>query len=85
MGFAEVLTIVLIVLKYTHVVHITLWQALLPEFIAVGLYIVLPLLTLIFGFSLFKIFNTDKRKAKRARKASQRRADFFGGNDPFFK
>jgi hypothetical protein len=39
MGFTEILTIVLVVLKALGYIHIAWWLCFLPEIIAVGLYL----------------------------------------------
>ena len=46
MGFAEVLTIVFVVLKLTGYIGWEWWQVLLPEIIAVCIYIILCVIVL---------------------------------------
>ena len=46
MGFAEVLTIVFVVLKLTGYIGWEWWQVLLPEIIAVAIYIILCVIVL---------------------------------------
>lgn len=48
MGFLEVLTLVFIVLKLTGVIDWSWWLVVLPELIAVGIYIVWFLIVAIF-------------------------------------
>ena len=47
MGFAEVLTIVFIVLKLTGNIGWTWWQVLLPEIIAGCVYVILSVIALV--------------------------------------
>jgi len=58
MGLFEVLTIVFVVLKLTSVIDWSWWLVLLPEIIAVGTYVVVLILWLVFGIFGF-------RKAKK--------------------
>ena len=51
MGLLEVLTIVFVVLKLTSIIDWSWWLVLLPEIIAIGLYI----LWVIFVGSLFTV------------------------------
>lgn len=48
MGFAEILTIVFIVLKLTGYISWAWWQVLLPEIIAGCVYVVLFVIALVF-------------------------------------
>lgn len=57
MGLPEVLTVVFVVLKLTHVIAWSWWLVLLPEIIAVGLYV----LALVVGGSAL-LFNFNKAK-----------------------
>lgn len=49
MGFTEVLTIVFIVLKLLGVISWGWFYVLLPEIIAVALYIIVPLVIILLG------------------------------------
>lgn len=63
MGICELLTIVFVVLKLTGVITWSWWLVLLPEIIAVGLYILWSLFAGIFVGSAYKKakkeFDTD--------------------------
>lgn len=48
MGFAEILTIVFIVLKITGYISWAWWQVLLPEIIAGCVYVILFVIVLVF-------------------------------------
>jgi hypothetical protein len=52
MGFAEVLTIVFIVLKLLGIIDWSWWLVLLPEIIAVGLYIAWWIFIICFGWTM---------------------------------
>lgn len=54
MGFLEVLTLVLFVLKLTGVIAWSWLAVLSPILIAIGFYIFLFLLVFVFGVSIFK-------------------------------
>ena len=54
MGFAEILTVVFIVLKLTGHIGWEWWQVLLPEIIAVGVYIITFISILIYNHRLLK-------------------------------
>lgn len=54
MGFAELLTIVFIILKLTGYIGWAWWQVLLPEIIAGCIYVILIVITLIFGHKTTK-------------------------------
>ena len=58
MGFTEILTIVFIVLKLLGVITWSWWLVLLPEIIALALYVIV----LIFG--LLGVFNTHRSVRK---------------------
>lgn len=60
MGFAEVLTIVFISLKLLGVIGWAWWQVLLPEIIAIGVYILIVVFYLIICRRL--IFDGRKKK-----------------------
>ena len=59
MGFAELLTIVFIVLKLTGYIGWAWWQVLLPEIIAGCIYVILIVITLIVGHKTTK--SIDRR------------------------
>lgn len=46
MGFTEVLTIIFILLKVFGVISWSWWVVLLPEFIAIALYVVLVIISI---------------------------------------
>ena len=58
MGICEILTIIFVVMKLIGVIAWSWWLVLLPEFIAIGLYIIGIFLP-VFGFKIFtkKHFN----------------------------
>lgn len=56
MGFAEVLTIVFIVLKLFGVIAWSWWLVLLPEIIAAGLYVLLIVLNIILQLNVHNHF-----------------------------
>lgn len=55
MGFAEVLTLIFITLKLTDVISWSWWLVLLPEIVAVGLYVAFTILMVV-GYSAAKKF-----------------------------
>ncbi|MGW7932864.1 hypothetical protein ACWEWU_14700, partial [Staphylococcus xylosus] len=59
MGFAEILTLIFIVLKLTNVIDWSWWLVLLPEIIALSFYITYFLIGLIW------IFTADKRLERK--------------------
>lgn len=58
MGFTEILTIVFIVLKLLGVITWSWWLVLLPEIIALALYII------VFMCALLGVFDTHRRVRK---------------------
>lgn len=52
MGICEILTIIFVVMKLIGVIAWSWWLVLLPELIAIGLYIIGVILS-IFGFKIF--------------------------------
>jgi hypothetical protein len=54
MGFAEVLTIVLVILNATGMIHVSWWLAFLPEIVAVGFYALVWLLAILFGIHVWR-------------------------------
>lgn len=63
MGLAELLTIVFVVLKLTGVIDWAWWLVLLPEIIAVGLYLAWGIIATVFagvmGKKVHKAFKDD--------------------------
>ena len=57
MGFAELLTIVFIILKLTGCIGWAWWQVLLPEIIAGCIYVILIVITLIVGHETTKLID----------------------------
>lgn len=57
MGFAELLTIIFIVLKLTGYIGWAWWQVLLPEIIAGCVYVILIVITLTIGHKTAKSIN----------------------------
>lgn len=56
MGIAEILTIIFIILKVTETIDWSWWVVLLPEIIAVSIYLILMILWLVaFIVSIIKI------------------------------
>ena len=62
MGFAEVLTIVFVVLKLCGVIGWAWWQVLLPEIIAVCVCILAIIVYVIFCASLTRPFRPRKKR-----------------------
>ncbi|RIM84249.1 hypothetical protein BU107_13730 [Staphylococcus xylosus] len=62
MGFAEILTLIFIVLKLTNVIDWSWWLVLLPEIIALSFYITY------FVIGLIWIFTADKRFERKMMK-----------------
>ncbi|MRF37147.1 hypothetical protein GIJ44_20890 [Staphylococcus sp. KY49P] len=62
MGFAEILTLIFIVLKLTDVIDWSWWLVLLPEIIALSIYIIY------FVVSIIWIFTADKRLERKVMK-----------------
>ena len=62
MGIFEVVTIVFVVLKLTGVIAWSWWLVLLPEIIAIGLYIVFFASWIIFGTFTFKKAKKEIKK-----------------------
>lgn len=62
MGFAEILTLIFIVLKLTDVIDWSWWLVLLPEIIAISLYIIY------FVVGMIWIFTADKRLERKVMK-----------------
>jgi len=54
MGVFEVLTIVFVILKLTSVIDWSWWLVLLPEIIAVGIYVIVLIFWLVFGIFGFR-------------------------------
>lgn len=52
MGFTEILTIVFIVLKLLGVISWSWWLVLLPEIIALGLYVIVAIGTIVGGIKI---------------------------------
>lgn len=62
MGFAEILTLIFIVLKLTDVIDWSWWLVLLPEIIAISLYIIY------FVVGIIWILTADKRLERKVMK-----------------
>lgn len=62
MGFAEILTLIFIVLKLTDVIDWSWWLVLLPEIIALSIYIIY------FVVGIIWIFTADKRLERKVMK-----------------
>lgn len=62
MGLFEVLTIVFVILKLTGVIAWSWWLVLLPEIIAVGIYVIMLILWLAFGIFGFKKVKKEMKK-----------------------
>lgn len=52
MGICEILTIIFVIMKLIGVIAWSWWLVLLPELIAIGLYIIGAILS-VFGFKIF--------------------------------
>lgn len=62
MGFTEILTIVFIVLKLIGVISWSWWLVLLPEIIALGIYVI------IFVLSIVGVIGTNRKVKKHVKK-----------------
>ncbi|HAR5907065.1 TPA: hypothetical protein I1588_002356, partial [Staphylococcus pseudintermedius] len=63
MGLAELLTIVFVVLKLTGVIDWSWWLVLLPEIIAILIYTVLFIITVVYARMQNKIFMSKYERA----------------------
>lgn len=52
MGICEILTIIFVIMKLIGVIAWSWWLVLLPELIAIGLYVIGAILS-VFGFKIF--------------------------------
>jgi len=72
MGLAEVLTIIFVVLKLTGVIGWSWWYVLLPEIIAVSIYLLLFIAWLFICFMAWREQKNFKKKFWKASRHTRR-------------
>ncbi|POZ56427.1 hypothetical protein LYSIN_01210 [Lysinibacillus sphaericus] len=64
MGLLEILTLLFITLKLTDVITWSWWLVLLPEIIAVGIYVVA---SIVMGFGFMKVSKETDKEFKKSK------------------